>query len=118
MFKASVVTANKELSKREKVMLCDTSDAERIDQAIADGALILHPSVWAELHIEAGDKEYPNYVVVDADTGMKYVTGSLNFWNAFMSIADAMEGEDFSVKVYGKPSKNYSGKNFITCSLI
>ena len=29
-----------------------------------------------------------------------------------------MEGEDFDIEVYRKPSKNFNGKDFLTCKLI
>ena len=57
-----------------------------------------------------------------SDAGMRYVTGSDSFWSSFIDIWDDMkEGEDpedFSIRVYKRPSKNYSGKSFLTCSLV
>ena len=51
--------------------------------------------------------------------GTKYVTGSSSFWSSFEEIYTEMEGEDeeWGVRVYRSPSKNYTGKDFITCSI-
>jgi hypothetical protein len=68
---------------------------------------------------KSDDKDYDNYIVVDGK-GDKYVTGSTAFWNAFMSIFEEMKGETepWSIQLNLIPSKNYKGKNVLTCSLI
>lgn len=117
MFKATIARSSRDLSKRERVILTDTSDAMRLDEATAEGPVIIDVDLWVELDIEAGSKQYKNYLVLDKN-GTKYVTGSENFWNAFQGIAREMEGEEYSVKAYGRPSRNYAGKSFLTCSLV
>lgn len=117
MFKATITRSSRELTKRERVMLTDTSDALRLDEATAEGPVIIDVDMWVELDIDTGSKQYSNYLVTDKN-GTKYVTGSENFWNSFQAIAREMEGEDYSVKAYGRPSRNYAGKSFLTCSLV
>ena len=66
------------------------------------------------------NKDYYNYVIIDKD-GTKYVTGSPSFWSSFKEIWDEMReesDEEFSISIYKVPSKNYNGKDFITCSII
>ena len=85
------------------------------------GAIIIEPSLYAvlDVHNEKSDNvDYKNYVLVDKN-GDKYVTGSESFWTSFMEIAEEMEdaGEEYAIKAYRVPSKNYKGKEFLTCSV-
>ena len=109
------------LSARERIMLKDTSDCVSLDSATTDGIVTLKPEFYAVLDVHneyaKGDKDYTQYIVVDAD-GTKYITGSESFYSSFIDIAEEMENEPYEIKVYRKPSKNYSGKDFITCSII
>ena len=109
------------LSARERIMLKDTSDCVSLDSATTDGIVTLKPEFYAVLDVHneyaKDDKDYTQYIVVDAD-GTKYITGSESFYSSFIDIAEEMENEPYEIKVYRKPSKNYSGKDFITCSII
>lgn len=120
-YSVSIATASKELSAKERIQLKDTTSAIKLDEITQTEAIILHPTMYAELdiHNEMSDnKDYKNYIVVDVD-GTKYVTGSASFWTSFMDIASEMENEteEWAIKVYRMPSKNYKGKEFITCSI-
>lgn len=115
-----------ELTPREKIMLKDTSSAIGLDTAVTDDtALVIKPIGYAVLSVHndkaKGDKDYEQYLILDA-SGDKYTTGSNSFWNSFIDIWDDMDieetGETFELKVYRKPSKNYAGKSFITCTII
>lgn len=122
MFKSEIIDASKELSAKEKVMLKDTTGAEKLDDATKDGDVIINPVMYAVLKIEndkSDNPEYYNYMIVDAD-GTKYVTGSASFWNSFIDIISEMSGsgEEYSIRVYRRPSKKYTDKDFITCSII
>ena len=92
-------------------------------EATQQGNLILDYDFHAVLavHNEKSDnKNYTKVVVVDKN-GDKFVTGSDSFKRAMEDIVDEMAdaGEtNFQLKVYRKPSKNYKGKEFITCSII
>lgn len=121
-FHVEVARSNRELSVQEKIKIKDTGDAISLDSATQEGKVIIFPATYAELAVhneKSPNKGYSQYVVVDAD-GTKYTTSSQSFWNSFMNIADEMADageEDYSIKVYRRPSKNYTGKEFITCSL-
>lgn len=122
MFKSVVKESSKELSARERIMLKDTTGAIKLDEATQADDLEIVPVMWAILDIhndKADDKDYENYVVVDK-SGLRYVTGSTSFWKSFMDIYTEMEneGEEYTIKVYRVPSRNYKGKDFITCSII
>ena len=113
---------NKELTARERIRLKDTSDAVKLDEATKEAEVIITPVAYAILaiHNEKSDnKDYEVYLIEDAN-GTKYVTGSESFFSAFMDIYSDMDGEEeaWQVKAYRLPSKNYKGKEFLTCSII
>lgn len=121
-YNVSIVACSKELSAKERVALKTMTDAVRLDTATADGELEIFPAYWAELQIhneKSQDKDYSNYIIVDK-SGNKFVTGSASFWDSFNDIASEMEGEteEWGIKVFQQPSKNYVGKGFITCVII
>ena len=122
-YKAEIVSCSKELTKPERISIKDTSDATPIDQvldSVPDTFFVIDVAYYAEIgvHNEAakGDKDYSIYIIVDK-IGTKYCTSSTSFFDSFMDIASEMDGDDFSVKVFRKPSKNYNGKYFISCSI-
>lgn len=130
MYKSEITFASKELTKRERVMLSDVSSATKFDEVIkgVDDTFDIEPVAYAVVSIEndkaKGEKQYEVIVILDA-SGNKYVTGSQSFREAFVGIWEEMTdngeiaaGEEFSIKVYKRPSKNYSGKAFISCALI
>lgn len=123
-YKATITEASFELSKRERVAFKDLGDAISLDTATETGEVEIPVKgyVVIDVHNEKSDnQDYKKYVIV-SDSGMRYVTGSDSFWSSFIDIWDDMkEGEDpedFSIRVYKRPSKNYSGKSFLTCSLV
>ena len=85
--------------------------------------LIVDVDKWLviNVHNEKSDTvDYKKYVIIDKE-GQSYVTGSESFWKSFVHIYEVMsdEGEEtYSIKVYRRESKNYKGKDFITCRII
>lgn len=123
-YTAKIIESTHELSARERILLKDTTNAKKIDEAVDEaenGRIIIRPIDYAviSIHNEKSKdrKEYNNYIIIDED-GTKYVTGSPSFWSNFKEIWEEMSGEPFEIEAYKKPSKNYSGKDFITCSII
>ena len=119
--------ATDSLTARERIMLKDTSDAKALDELVSDEqSLVISPIGYAVLSVHnekaKGDsKDYEQYLILDSN-GDKYTTGSNAFYNSFMDIWNEMgfeeTGEVFEIKIYRKPSKNYTGKSFITCSIM
>lgn len=122
-YKVSIADTSKELTAKERIKLKDTSDAVKLDEATTSGGVVITPIAYAVLDIyneKSDNKEYKNYIIEDAD-GTKYVTGSESFWSSFSSIWDEMADAnetDWQIKAYRLPSKNYTGKEFLTCSII
>lgn len=121
-YSVSIKETSKQLSAKERIMFKDTTTAKKIDEESQNGDFIITPSFYGilEVHNEKSENvDYENYVIVD-ESGEKYVTGSASFWSSFMDIAKEMEGEteEWAIKVFRVPSKNYKGKDFLTCSII
>lgn len=122
-YKVSISEVSKELTARERIMLKDTSNAVKLDEAAnGDTPLVITPAAYAvlDIHNEKSDNvDYKNYIIMDA-SGTKYVTGSPSFWNSFIEIWEEManESEEYSIEVYKMDSKNYKGKQFLTCSIV
>ena len=124
-YEVNIVSSTSELSPKEKIKLKDLSNSINLDNATqAEGKVVINYDyhVILEIHNEKSKdrKDYQNVVVVDKD-GTKYNTGSESFLTTLEDITDEMldAGEtDFSIEVYRKDSKNYKGKQFITCSVL
>lgn len=121
-YKTEIIESSKELSGKEKLIFKDLSNAVKLDSATDGQSLRITPVDYAviKVHNEKSENpDYNNYVIVDKD-GTKYVTGSPSFWQAFTDIWDAMadEDEEYEIEIYKLDSKNYKGKQFLTCSII
>lgn len=127
-YSATIIEASRELTARERVMFKDTQNAismnDFAEQAKSEGGKAIIENVKDFIHLsihndKSDDKDYDNYLIVDGNND-KYVTGSQAFWNAFMSIYEEMkdETEPWGIQLNLIPSKNYKGKNVLTCSLI
>lgn len=122
-YNVTIKEVSKELTARERIMLKDTTNAIKLDEAAnGETPLVITPAAFAVLsiHNEKSDNvDYENYIIMDT-TGTKFVTGSPSFWTSFMEIWEEMKDEDeeYSIEVYKRDSKNYKGKQFLTCSII
>lgn len=122
-FKVTITEASKEISPYERVKLKDLSNAIKLDSVVVDGAHVtISPDFYAVLSVhneKATPVDYENFLIVDKE-GDKYVTGSPSFWRSFLDIAEELDGitDDYTIEVYKLDSKNYKGKQFLTCSLI
>lgn len=128
-YTAKIIETTHELTAREKILMRDTTNARKIDNEVdlcanSGETFIITPVdyVILQIHNEKSKdrKDYNNYLIIDKD-GNKYVTGSPSFWTAFKEIWDEMKSEsdeEFQIMIYKVPSKNYNGKDFITCSIV
>lgn len=127
MYKAKVADASRELTAKEKIMLKDTSNAFSLDELTQEAQfnnekLILNIDYYVTIDVhndKADDKDYQQFILVDKD-GKKYYTGSTSFINNFIGIFEELTeaGEEVTIEIYRKESKNYKGKEFITCSVV
>ena len=121
-YSVKIERASKNLTAKERVALKDTTNAIPLDEATKAGKVLIEPDFYVELAVHnerSEDKDYTKFVVVDK-SGNKYVTGSKSFITAFVDILDEMAdyGEEFAIEAYRMPSKNYKGKEFLTCSIV
>lgn len=124
-YSVKIRETSKELSAKERIAIKDTSNAISIDEVTAtEGSIVIQYDfhVILDVHNEKSDnKDYTKIVVMDKG-GTKYVTGSESFRTALSDIVDEMvdagEGDNITIQVYRKDSKNYKGKQFITASIV
>ncbi len=121
-FTTNIVGGNREYTKRDALFMTDTANAKNINTVMEkEGSLRLSVNDYAEVqvHNDASkeNKDYTNYIYVD-ENGNKYYTGSSSFHDAFMRIYEMMEGEPFEVDVVQIPSKNYAGRNVLSCTIV
>lgn len=128
-FKCDVIESSKELTTKERVRVKDTQDALNLNELVqeakdnGDSGIVIDVDFYVKLHIH-NEKATPNQdydvIVIYDKNGQKFTTGSEAFMRQFDSIwYDMSESdEEWSLKVYGRPSKNYTGRDFITCSVL
>ena len=121
-YSVKIQYCSKELSARDRVAIKDTTNAISLDEATQSSNVVIDIDYYAKLAVHnehSEDKDYEKYIIVAKD-GTKYVTGSTSFLTAMEEIVDEMadSGEDFQIEVYRMPSKNYKGKEFLTCSIV
>lgn len=125
---ATIREASRELSAKERVMFKDFANAislvdfvsakrESGEKAIID----IKDYVVIDVHnpMATDNTDYTVYLVIDSK-GDKYYTSSNAFWSAFNNIATEMKGsdEEWGIEAVLIPSKNYKGKEILTCSLV
>lgn len=120
-YSVNIREVSRSITAKERVKLKDTTNAISLDEVTLEGKFVFEPDYYAILDVhneKSEDKDYTKYIIVDK-AGTKLVTGSNSFFTSFKGIMDEMAGcdEEFSIEAYRMPSKNYKGKEFITCSI-
>ena len=125
-YEVKITESSRELSAKEKIAFKDFGNAIKMDEELnSDSTLFISPADYVVLDVHnekaKGNKDYTKFIIIDA-AGNKYVTGSPSFFTRFREIFDTMAtdapDEDYQIEVYKRPSKNYAGKDFISCSLV
>lgn len=124
-YNVEISHSTKELTVREKIRIKDLSNAIQLDDATQkEGNVVIDFDYYVILKVHnefsKDDKDYNKFVIVDK-AGNKFVTGSESFMTSLEGIVDEMAdaGEtDFEIEVYRKDSKNYTGKQFLTCTIV
>jgi hypothetical protein len=124
-YKVEIAHSTKDLTVREKIRIKDLSNVIQLDDATQqEGNIVIDFDYYVILKVHnefsKDDKDYNKYVIVDK-SGNKFVTGSESFMTSLEGIVDEMAeaGEtDFEIEVYRKDSKNYTGKQFLTCTIV
>lgn len=124
-YNTKVTHTSREITPQEKFLIKDFNDAVGLDTVVTDGnGIIVDIDVIAEVQVHnehaKDDKDYTTIVIIAKD-GTKYTTSSNSVRDAISDIMDecADEGiEDYKLKIFKKPSKNYQGKSFMTASIV
>lgn len=121
-YNVTIVKASKELSHKERVRMKDTTNAISMDEITQDGPVLIDLDFYAVLNVHNERSESVDYTVcilVDK-VGTKYRTGSPSFLTALDEIMVDMADcdEPWQLEVSRRPSKNYKGKEFLTCSVV
>lgn len=122
-YEVTIKETSKELTKRERIAIKDTTAMLSLDAESqhCEGTLMIDVDYYAILAIHnsksQNNQDYDNLVIRDIN-GSYYYTGSTSFLKSFKAIADEMGDEAFSIRVYRKDSKNYSGKQFLSCTIM
>lgn len=129
-FTSKIIESSRTLTKKEQLMFKDTQDANSID-ALTQGeesffCVAVEDYVILSVHNDKaqGEPDYETLILVD-EAGVKYTTGSKSFIRQFREIWDCMEHlepgeqhEEWLLKCFRKPSRNYNGKDFLTCTIV
>lgn len=124
-YNTKVVSTSREITAQEKFLIKDFNDAIGLDSVVTDSeGIILDIDIIAEVQVHnehaKDDKDYTTIVIITTD-GTKYTTSSNSVRDAISDIMDECkeEGiEDYKLKIFKKPSKNYAGKSFMTASIV
>lgn len=124
-YNTKVVSTSREITPQEKFLIKDFNDAIGLDSVVTDSeGIILDIDIIAEVQVHnehaKDDKDYTTIVIITTD-GTKYTTSSNSVRDAISDIMDECKDEgieDYKLKIFKKPSKNYAGKSFMTASIV
>lgn len=127
-YSTKIVSSSRELTTKEKITLKDFNDCVGLDTVVTnDQGFIIDPDVIVEVQVHneraKDDKDYTTIVILDKD-GTKYSTSSNSLRDSISDIMDELadldenDRADLKIKVFKKPSKNYSGKYFLTATVV
>lgn len=122
-YSVKVIDASRQLTAKEKIAFKDFGLAKQLDDVVNEEGLVINVKDYVVLQVhndKSDNKDYTKFLLID-ENGEKYITGSEPFWTTFKDIWDEISDEpevEWSLKVYKMESKNYKGKQFLTCSII
>lgn len=121
-YNVTIAKATKELTYKERVRMKDTTNALSLDEVTQNGPVLIDLDFYVVLNVHNEKSESIDYTVcilVDK-AGTKYRTGSPSFLTALDEIMVDMADcdEPWQLEISRRPSKNYKGKEFLTCSVV
>lgn len=123
-YNAEIIFHTREMTTKERIKYKRIMNAVKLDEESKseDIQIELDLALALQVHNEQSEsKDYTRYILVDKD-GTVYTTGSESFWSAFTDIYDelaaANELDNIIIKVVRVPSKNYAGRDFLSCELV
>lgn len=123
-YTVEIIESSKELSLKEKILAKDSMRPLSIDELSKenkDFAIDYAFYVLLKIHNEMSEnKDYEKLVIFDK-SGYSYSTGSKSFLESFLNIIEEIQGNDideFMLGVRRTQSKNYKGKEFLSCVIV
>lgn len=126
-YTAVIRESSRELTAKERVMFKDVANAVKMvdfareaRQTDAKAIIDFKDYVIVDVHNDSAENtDYTIYIVVDKNDN-KYYTSSDPFFNSFKNIYNEMKDsdEEWGIELNLQPSKKYSGKEILTCSLV
>mgnify|MGYP006955554627 FL=1 len=119
------VTEGKELNFRERARLVKLAGEKKIDKELAlseDKKLTIKPDYYAILEVHNPSAENEDYTILCFVCGEElYTSSSETLKDSYLELLElakeSNESLDFPIEIYGLPSKNYSGREFFTCTI-
>ena len=121
-YSSEIIESMKPLSGKEKVRFKDLTASKKLDEEVTEEAsLLVALDNYIKLHVHNSKSENPDYdvmIVIDKE-GNSYYTSSETFMRALESVINDMkdETEEWGIEVVKKPSSNFKGKFFLTCTV-
>lgn len=129
-YKATIVDSSfDKLTGKDKIRYTNFMSMIQVDDVVSETGecypVTVKGFVIVDVHNEKSDnKDYTKMVLV-AEDGSLYVTGSDSFMREFEYIVDVLK-DDFidagiepvyEINIFKRPSKNFNGKKFLTCTV-
>lgn len=129
-YESHIKFASRDLNPIEKIKMKDLASTLSLDDELknAEGnKLLISPDLLLEIEIhnpkaKGGSEDYTVFVVVDGETGVRYRTSSESFKVAISDIwreltEAGVAPTEIKLLAFRKPSKNFAGKDFLTCTI-
>ena len=127
-YSVKIEKASRDLSAKERIKFKGVLDVNALDDMVQlDGpALVIKPELWVlqTVHNERARGTQKDYtkLVIQVEGGDLYTTGSSSFIEAFLDIWDDVEeltasGEEWGIKCFKRPSKNYEGRGYLLAAI-
>lgn len=121
-YNVTIKETTRELTGKEKVALKLMQDTTSIDDMLdGESSLSIDVDVVALIHVhnEKSDNAEYDVCIIKDKGGNMYKTSSESFISVVFDIIEDMEDvdEEWTLKVFKKPSNNFKGKFFITATV-
>ena len=121
-YSSEIKESMKPLTGKQRVRYRDLTASKKLDELVTEDESLkvaLDNYIVIAVHNSKADNPDYNVVIVVDKNGESYYTSSETFLKALEGVVKDMEGEteDWGVEIVKKPSSNYKGKFFLTCTV-
>lgn len=128
-YESTITFTTRELNPIEKIKLKDLTATVALDdelKSIPDHKLTFTPELIVIVSVHnpkaKSNLDYETLVFTDSETGVRYRTSSMSFKSAVLDIVHDLILENINpntvpLVAYTRPSKNFTGKDFLTCTI-